>query len=37
MGYITLGVFLPNNQDLTNGTVQVQMVEGQIEDIQVNG
>ncbi|MEM7062101.1 MAG: ShlB/FhaC/HecB family hemolysin secretion/activation protein [Cyanobacteria bacterium P01_B01_bin.77] len=36
-GYITSGAFLPNNQDLTDGTVQIQMVEGQIEDIQVNG
>ncbi|MBE9067360.1 ShlB/FhaC/HecB family hemolysin secretion/activation protein [Leptolyngbya cf. ectocarpi LEGE 11479] len=36
-GYITSGAFLPNNQDLTDGTVQIQMVEGQIEAIQVNG
>ena len=36
-GYITSGAFLPNNQDLTDGTVQIQMVEGQIEAIQING
>ena len=36
-GYITSGAFLPNNQDLTDGSVQLQVVEGQVEDIQVNG
>ncbi|MEO1347870.1 MAG: ShlB/FhaC/HecB family hemolysin secretion/activation protein [Cyanobacteria bacterium J06635_15] len=36
-GYITSGAFLPNNQDLSDGTVQIQVVEGQIEDIQING
>ncbi len=36
-GYITSGAFLPNNQDLNEGVVQIQVVEGQIEDIQING
>lgn len=36
-GYITSGAFVPNNQDLTNGTVQIQVVEGEIEDLQIRG
>ena len=36
-GYLTSGAFIPNNQDLTNGTVQVQVVEGEIEELQING
>ncbi|MFG6107654.1 ShlB/FhaC/HecB family hemolysin secretion/activation protein [Leptothoe sp. EHU-05/26/07-4] len=36
-GYITSGAFLPNNQDLSDGSVTIQMIEGKIEDIQVNG
>ncbi|NEP19824.1 MAG: ShlB/FhaC/HecB family hemolysin secretion/activation protein [Leptolyngbya sp. SIO4C1] len=36
-GYITSGAFLPNNQDLSDGSVQIQVVEGQVEDIQING
>ncbi|NEQ50067.1 MAG: ShlB/FhaC/HecB family hemolysin secretion/activation protein [Leptolyngbya sp. SIO3F4] len=36
-GYITSGAFVPNNQDLTNGTVQIQVVEGEIEELQING
>ena len=36
-GYMTSGAFLPNNQDLTDGEVEIQVVEGQVEAIQVNG
>lgn len=36
-GYITSGAFIPNNQDLTDGQVQIQVVEGEIETLQVNG
>ena len=27
-GYVTSGAFLPNNQDLTDGVVQIQVIEG---------
>ena len=36
-GYITSGAFLPNNQELGEGVVQIQVIEGQIEDIQIIG
>jgi hemolysin activation/secretion protein len=36
-GYITSGAFLPNNQDLSNGVVQIQVVEGELETIQIEG
>lgn len=36
-GYATSGAFLPTNQDLTTGVVQIQVVEGSLEAIQVNG
>lgn len=36
-GYITSGAFLPNNQNLSDGVVQIQVVEGEIEAIQVEG
>lgn len=36
-GYVTSGAFLPNNQDLTDGVVQIQVIEGGIERIQING
>ncbi|MEL6937744.1 MAG: ShlB/FhaC/HecB family hemolysin secretion/activation protein [Cyanobacteria bacterium J06598_1] len=36
-GFITSGAFLPNNQDLTNGVVQVQVLEGTLEDIEIVG
>lgn len=36
-GYVTSGAFLPNNQDLTDGVVQIQVIEGGIETIQING
>ncbi|MEM8613764.1 MAG: ShlB/FhaC/HecB family hemolysin secretion/activation protein, partial [Cyanobacteria bacterium P01_H01_bin.105] len=34
---ITSGAFIPNNQDLTSGSVQIQVIEGEIEELQVNG
>jgi len=34
--YITSGAFIPNNQ-LLEGTVRVQVIEGGVEDVQVNG
>ncbi|WP_299405513.1 ShlB/FhaC/HecB family hemolysin secretion/activation protein [Acaryochloris sp. IP29b_bin.148] len=36
-GYITSGAFLPNNQDLSDGVVQIQVVEGEIERIEIRG
>lgn len=36
-GYVTSGAFLPTNQDLTTGVVQIQVIEGRLEAIQVNG
>ncbi|NET10674.1 MAG: ShlB/FhaC/HecB family hemolysin secretion/activation protein [Symploca sp. SIO2B6] len=36
-GYITSGAFLPSNQVLTDGTVTIQVVEGEVERIVVNG
>lgn len=36
-GYITSGAFVPNNQDLTSGSVQIQIIEGEIEELQING
>lgn len=36
-GYITSGAFVPNNQDLTDETVEIQVVEGEIENLQING
>ncbi len=36
-GYITSGAFLPNQQDITDGFVQIQVVEGEIERIEING
>lgn len=36
-GYITSGAFLPNNQEITNGIVQIQVVEGEIEQIEIQG
>jgi hemolysin activation/secretion protein len=36
-GYITSGAFLPNNQDLSDGDVQIQVVEGKLERIDVTG
>ncbi|WP_225912754.1 ShlB/FhaC/HecB family hemolysin secretion/activation protein [Nostoc flagelliforme] len=36
-GYITSGAFLPNNQDLSTGIVQIQVVEGKLEQIEIGG
>ena len=36
-GYVTSGAFLPSGQDLSDGVVQIQVVEGSLETIQVNG
>ena len=36
-GYITSGAFLPINQDLTDGVVQIQVVEGEVEEIAITG
>ncbi|MBW4667803.1 MAG: ShlB/FhaC/HecB family hemolysin secretion/activation protein [Cyanomargarita calcarea GSE-NOS-MK-12-04C] len=36
-GYITSGAFIPNNQNLTSGVVQLQVVEGELEGIFISG
>jgi hemolysin activation/secretion protein len=36
-GYITSGAFLPNNQDLSSGIIQIQVVEGEVEQIEIGG
>ncbi len=36
-GYVTSGAFLANNQDLSQGIVKIQVVEGELEDIQITG
>ncbi|MGF1479404.1 MAG: ShlB/FhaC/HecB family hemolysin secretion/activation protein [Cyanophyceae cyanobacterium] len=36
-GYVTSGAFLPNNQDLSDGIVQIQVVEGELNDIEISG
>ncbi|MBD1834891.1 ShlB/FhaC/HecB family hemolysin secretion/activation protein [Cyanobacteria bacterium FACHB-472] len=36
-GYVTSGAFLPNNQDLNSGIVQIQVVEGEVEQIEIGG
>lgn len=36
-GYITSGAFLPNNQPLNSGIVQIQVVEGELENIEITG
>ena len=36
-GYITSGAFLPNHQEVQDGIVEIQVVEGSIEEIQING
>lgn len=35
--YITSGAFLPNNQDLSSGVVKIQIVEGELEQIEIGG
>ncbi|MGF1567048.1 MAG: ShlB/FhaC/HecB family hemolysin secretion/activation protein [Nodosilinea sp.] len=36
-GYITSGAFLPTNQDFSTGLVQIQVVEGELEAIDISG
>lgn len=36
-GYISSGAFLPNNQHFTNRIVKIQIVEGEIEDVELQG
>ena len=36
-GYISSGAFIPSNQDLEAGIVQIQIVEGAVEQLQING
>ena len=36
-GYISSGAFVPTNQVLNDGVVEIQVVEGRIEQIQING
>lgn len=36
-GYITSGAFIPNNQNVANGVVQIQVVEGELEEIAILG
>lgn len=36
-GYVTSGAFLPNNQDLSDGVVQIQIVEGELDRIEISG
>ncbi|MFQ3618744.1 MAG: ShlB/FhaC/HecB family hemolysin secretion/activation protein [Cyanobacteriota bacterium] len=37
-GYVTSGAFLPNNQDVRSGVVEIRVVEGQLEEnIQITG
>ena len=35
--YVTSGAFLVNNQDLSKGIVQIQVVEGKLERIEISG
>ena len=36
-GYISSGAFVPTNQVLDDGVVQIQVLEGAVEQIQING
>ncbi len=36
-GYITSGAFLLNNQKLSQGEIQIQVVEGELEQIEISG
>lgn len=36
-GYITSGAFIPNNQRLDQGVIKIQVVEGRLEKIEING
>lgn len=36
-GYITSGAFILNNQNLSSGIVKIQVVEGELEDVKLEG
>lgn len=36
-GYVTSGAFLPSNQALSSGVVQIQVIEGELERIDLSG
>jgi hemolysin activation/secretion protein len=36
-GYINSAAFLPNNQNLSDGNVEIQVVEGELEGIEIGG
>lgn len=36
-GYVSSGAFIPTNQDLSSGVVQIQVVEGELEAIEIIG
>lgn len=36
-GYISSGAFVPTNQVLNDGVVEIQVIEGDLEQIQING
>ena len=36
-GYISSGAFIPNNQNVADGIVEIQIVEGELEDIAITG
>ena len=36
-GYVTSGAFIPNDQEIQDGVVKIQVVEGSIEEVQING
>ena len=36
-GYISSGAFVPTNQELADRTVQVQVIEGELEQIEISG
>jgi hemolysin activation/secretion protein len=36
-GYITSGAFLPSNQDFSDGIVEIQVVEGVLETVEITG
>jgi hemolysin activation/secretion protein len=36
-GYTTSGAFLPNEQNISDGIVEIQVIEGQIEELEIKG
>lgn len=36
-GYINSGAFIPNNQNISRGIIQIQVVEGELERIELSG